>query len=472
MPAPIGFERSGGPADPSGGSVGVWVVVLLALASTAWILTHPHAPPAGVQMWTYARTHTLNYGPILADWNTRQADPARRIELSLIGPGPLRHRLMSGFMSGTPVADLIEIERSMAGQFFAGPVDAVGFLDLTDRLAAGGIDTAINPPSFSPWTSRGRVFGLPHDVHPVLLGYRADLVEAAGIDVSTIATWDDFARVLAPLIRDLDGDGRPDRYLLNYWHTNKDTTEVLLLQAGGGYFDESGRVIVDCPTNAAVLARLVTWVCGPQRIALDAPEFTASGNQLRLQGNVVCSLMPDWLCGVWRNDLPGLAGKIKIMPLPAWEPGGRRASVWGGTMLGIARDSANVETAWEFAQELYLSPAMAESLYRMAGIVSPVRRLWTLPCYDEPLPFFCDEAPGRTYLTYAPQVPRRTSSPFNEMAKDHLQEALIELRRFALDHPGFTEADLLPEARRLLARAATNVRRTVERNVFHREGQP
>jgi len=453
-------------------SAGVWVILGLALVSSGWILAHPRGAPSGMQLWTYARTHTLNYAPIVADWNRRQADPDRRIELSLIGPGPLRHRLMSGFMSRTPTADLIEIERSMAGEFFAGPVEAVGFLDLTDRIRAAGIDEAINAPSFSPWTSRGRIFGLPHDVHPVLLGYRADIVEDAGIDVSRIETWADFARVLGPLIRDLDGDGRPDRYLLNYWYTNKDTTEVLLLQAGGGYFDEAGHVIVDSPVNARVLATLVTWVCGPGRIALDAPEFTASGNQLRLQGNVVCSLMPDWLCGVWRNDLPGLAGKIKIMPLPAWEPGGRRVSVWGGTMLGIARDSPHIETAWEFAQELYLSADMAESLYRTAGIVSPVRRLWSLPCYDEPQPYFCRQAPGRTYLAHAPYVPRRTSSPFNEMAKEHLQEALIELRGYALDHGVNTEAELLPEAQRLLARAAQNVRRTVARNVFHREDQP
>ena len=74
---------------------------------------------------------------------------------------------------------------------------------------------------------------------------------------------------------------------------------------------------------------------GPDRIAVDAPEFDPQSNQMRLDGRVLVALMPDWLGGVWQMNLPGLSGKIKVMPLPAWEPGGLRTSVWGGSMVGI-----------------------------------------------------------------------------------------------------------------------------------------
>jgi arabinosaccharide transport system substrate-binding protein len=143
---------------------------------------------------------------------------------------------MSGFLSNTPLADMMEIERSQIGQFFSGPVNDIGFTDLTDRLHKEGLDTALNEPSFGPWTSRGRVYGLPHDVHSIMLAYRADLVEAAGIDITQIETWDDFARVMKPMIQDFDGDGQPDRYLLNLWYTNPDSVEMMLLQARGNFF--------------------------------------------------------------------------------------------------------------------------------------------------------------------------------------------------------------------------------------------
>jgi len=72
---------------------------------------------------------------------------------------------------------------------FLGPLDRVGCLDLTDRIHAEELYERFNAPSFSPHTSRGRIFGLPHDVHPTVLAYRADLVEEAGVDVSEIETW-------------------------------------------------------------------------------------------------------------------------------------------------------------------------------------------------------------------------------------------------------------------------------------------
>jgi arabinosaccharide transport system substrate-binding protein len=102
----------------------------------------------------------------------------------------------------------MEIERRIASRAFAGPLDGVGFLDLTDRIKAEGLDQKINASSFTPWSTRGRIFGLPHDVHPVMLGYRADMVEAAGIDVSKIETWEDFITVLSPLLYDANGNRR------------------------------------------------------------------------------------------------------------------------------------------------------------------------------------------------------------------------------------------------------------------------
>ena len=185
--------------------------------------------------------------------------------------------MLSGFLSGTPVSDLMEVERSVAGRAFTGPVEDVGFLDLTDRLRDEGLLDKINAPSFGAWTTRGRIFGLPHDVHPVLLAYRSDIVEAAGIDVSQIETWDDLIRAFRPLMKDFDGDGRTDRYILNFWSTNGDVATALMLQAGGRFFDENDRPVINSEINARVLATLATWTAGTTRISVDAPEFSATG---------------------------------------------------------------------------------------------------------------------------------------------------------------------------------------------------
>lgn len=445
-------------------SPGIAVIAALCVVSSLLVAFRPGPPRNGSALWVFNRTHYTLYVRLLADWNARH--PENAVRASVIDFAALERRLLSGFLSGTPVAELVETERGMIGRTFLGPLEAVGFTDLTDLLREEGLDEEINPPSFSPWTSRGRVFGIPHDVHPVMLAYRADLIEAAGIDLTQAATWDDLERLLRPLQRDLDGDGRLDRYAMSFWHLDAQTLETLVLQADGTLFDEQDRPTLDSARNAWVLSRLALWIGGPRRMAMDAPNFSAAGSQLRLQGNVLCTIMPDWLAGVWMNEQRGLAGKVKLMPLPAWEPGGRRTSVMGGTMLGIPKTVPDFTATWAIAKHLYLSPELARALFQNNAIISPVKSLWNQPFYDEPNPFFQGQRIGRMFIELAPHVPRRSSSPYSRQAATELSETLRLLSRRAEEQGVADPAELEPLARELLGAAQQRILVALSRNVF------
>jgi arabinosaccharide transport system substrate-binding protein len=446
-------------------SPGAWIILILSVVSSAGLMLWPIAHKQGLVFWTFSQTHKRMYDPMTAIWNAR-VQPSDRVHILLLSGGALQRRLMSGFLSGTPLPDLVEVYALLVAQAFKGPLEDVGFVDLTDILHDEGIYEQINTPSFSPWTSRGHIFGLPHDVHPVLLAYRADIVEAAGIDVAEIETWDDFVRILKPLVRDLDGDGYVDRYLLNIWETNPELIEILMLQAGGVFFDATERLVMNTERNAIVMATVVSWTSGPNRIAVNAPEFDAAGNKMRLDGTVLFSFMPDWLSGVWRQDLPRLAGKVKLMPLPAWHKGGRRTTVMGGTMLGISKRGKNVDRAWRYTKYLYLSQDLAHALFRTTGIISPIKKHWADPVYDEPSPYFSGQRTGRLYIAAAPHVPPRSSAPYNALALFKMSDAALALKTYAEQSGKYTVPDLLPEARRQLAKAETLVRRQIQRNVF------
>ncbi|MDX2131833.1 MAG: extracellular solute-binding protein [Planctomycetota bacterium] len=449
--------------------LGFAAICAIAVVSSVMMLARREAPPAGASMWLFARLHRDIYVPAVEDWN-RTREPT--VRMSLLGVQAMEQRTLSSFLSGTRSAELMEVERRIAARAFAGPVESVGFLDLTDRLREEGLLEAINASSFTPWTSRGRIFGLPHDVHPVMLGYRADIVEAAGIDVSTIETWDDFVRTLRPLMYDAGGAKRTDRYLLNLWETHQDVLEMLLLQAGGGIIDERGLPMLDAPVNARVLARAVSWGHGPDRIAADAPYFSAAGNRLLLDGYVLASFVPDWMCNIWRKEIPELGGKVKLMPLPAWEKGGRRTSAWGGTMLGISRDAPNPEECWAFAKHLYLSPELSRRLYTEGDIITPVKAFWSDPVFDEPDAYFGGQARGRAYINLAPQTPPRYNSPFSALALDRLRSAATQLAAYADAHPPATPESLEPEAARLLKAMQADIMRHVRRNRFFAEDAP
>jgi len=439
---------------------------MIALLSSVGVALRGGDEHEGLTLWTFARPHAAMYRPIVDEWNESH-EPA--VDLELLSLAAVEQRMLAGFYAGVETADLIEVERSIAGRAFTGPLEAVGFTDLTDRLREEGLIDIINPPSFGPWTSRGRVFGIPHDVHPVLLGYRVDLIEAAGIDVSNIETWDDFKHEMRPLIVDTDGDGEMDRYPLAFWPTDLDKVELLMLQAGCSLFDADGRATIDAPKNAAMLAELVSWCVGPDRIAAEVPDFTASGNALKLEGYASSYFFPDWMCDVWDKELPQLSGKLRLMPLPAWEPGGLRTSVWGGTMLTIPKNVPDFEACWEFAKHLYLSDELARVLYREGGIITPITAHWDDPVFDEPSPYFGGQAKGRMYIEMAPQIPSRSSSPYNRRALERVADAGMLLLQYAESNAVFEPDSLRPKALELLGRAQDEIERQMARTAVFRE---
>lgn len=447
--------------------LGPMVILMIAALSSAAIALWPGKEGEGLVFWTFAPHHGRMYGPAIEDWNQRaEQNDAEPIQMFVLSMGALNRRTQSGMWAKTPTSDLVEIEQPSVARFMAGPVESVGFYDLTDRLKEEGIYDQLNEPSFAPWTSRGRIFGLPHDVHPVLLCYRADLVEQAGIDASKIKTWEDFEKAMQPLVSDLDGDGNTDRYALGLWFTSARDVETLLLQADGGTFDEQGNSIIASDENAHVISRMVRWCVGPKRIAIDAPEFSPSGNELKLKGKVVAALMPDWLAGVWMNDMDALSGKLKLMPMPAWEEGGRRTSVMGGTMIAIPKTTRDFDSAWAFAKELYLSPGLAQKLFESNHIISPAVDLWDEPYYAVKEPYFSDQQSGLMYIDQAPSVPFRTSSPFHQVAMQQIMDAASALKTYAEANDAYEIDALIPEAKRLLAAAEKRIEQEMSRNVF------
>jgi len=344
-------------------------------------------------------------------------------------------------------------------------------MDLTDWIKERDLLERMPASSFSPWTTRGRIFGLPHDVHPVLLAVRADLLDQYNIDVSGIETWADFRRVMLPIKTDENGDGEPDRYPIAFWPSRPELLEPLMLQGGTGYFDEDGRPVVNSEENTVVLATVVSWCVGPDRIAADIQDFSAAGNQLKASGYAVAYLTPDWMCNVWKNELPQMSGKLEIIPLPAWREGGRHASVRGGTMMAIPKDTIDKEAALAFAERLYLSPRLARELYTRGDIVTPLKEYWDEDFFNEPDPYFNNKPKGRLYIEHMDHVPPRHPSPLAQDTAFRVSSAGMKLLRYAQDNQLYSPEELLPEAQRLMGDVQAEVQRQLDRNVFLSAGE-
>ena len=164
---------------------------------------------------------------------------------------------------------------------------------MTDRLRADGLDQRLVQSRLVCWSTRGRVYALPHDVHPVMLAYRRDLVEAFGIDVSKLTTWDKFVEVGRQVSRDLDGDGIVDRYMLDMRYDGNWALQVLMFQRGGQVFDPQGEVAFATEDNAQLIRWYIEQTRGPHKIGYEC-GWGQPVVKAMTDGLVLFHWAPDW----------------------------------------------------------------------------------------------------------------------------------------------------------------------------------
>jgi arabinosaccharide transport system substrate-binding protein len=383
-----------------------------------------------------------------------------RVQVQFAHWSALQSRLESAMLAGADVPDLVELLVGSLGFFTRGPRADVGLLDLTNRVRAEGLDRRLVASRLSSWsTTDGHVYALPNDVHPVMLAYRRDLVEALGVDVSKLDTWDAFVEAGRRVTRDVDGDGVVDHYMLDLPFDGSWGLTSLLLQRGGQLFDETGNIAFNSDITAEVFAWYLRQTQGPQKIAYDAGWGQAQGKAM-VDGLVLFYLAPDWRSRFFADEVPSLAGKMGLLPLPAWQPGGRRTSVWGGTGLMISKRTKHPDLAWELATFLYFDPLEMGRRFEATNIIPVVRDAWSMPELDQPNPYYSNEPIGRMYADLAPDVPPSYVSPLSAVAETQLIVAFSSCVEY---YRRFGEDGLSDAIHRELSRAEGYVRRLAER---------
>lgn len=433
-------------------------ILALTLVAGLWLVTHPTPQKSATLVyWTFAKPHYEAYQKALPAFEA--AHPGVTVDLELVSNTALATRLQAALLANLDVPDLCEVEISQAGSLFRGPQKDIGFTDLTDRLHQTGLYDQMVQARFSPYTSRGRIYGLPHDVHPIQIAYRRDLFEKLGIDPAKIKTWDDFIavghRVTAP----------GERYMVQMSDSDAGLgLEVGLFQRGGGYFDPAGHCILDNETAVQAMRWYVPLVVGPHPIGKDVGGVSSQFlTQSVESGYFLCLICPDWRTKTIEGDMPRLAGKMALMNLPSVSPGGSATSTWGGTMVGITKHCKDQEMAWDLAKYFYTDPAQLADRFRELNIIPPFKGAWNQPVLQEPRSYWGGQKIGARYVALAPDVPYQYTSPAIVTAKSKLSEALVSCVRYYNAHG---ESGFDPFIRARLKRSADEVRALLKRDPY------
>lgn len=200
-------------------------------------------------------------------------------------------------------------------------------------------------------TFDGKIKGIPYDVDPAMLFYRADLLEAAGIDIATIVTYDDLIAASVEL-----KSRYPDMKPIHI-----DTTPALIVlwvsmlanQQNTSYVDANGELRIESPEFLNIMNFIKSAIDNDvaNLSAFAQPDDIAACDQ---------DIQAFYPWAIWFNYqvdalLQDSRGKWRVTELPAWSADGARTASMGGSSFVIPDKAANPELAWAFYEYMMLS---------------------------------------------------------------------------------------------------------------------
>lgn len=320
-------------------------------------------------MWVFVELHKQYYETMAEKWNEEHPDKAIDLQVTVYPYDDMHNKLQLAANSGQGLPDAVDIELGKFGNFVKG--DATPLLGLNE-YAEPYIDDVVKA-RLDLYSRNGELYGYPTHVGATVAFYNTEALEAAGIDYTTIKTWDDFKSAGEKYYA---STGKP-MGTANTFATWDDT--LVLAQRGGQLFTDSGLGKVDV-NNADVVGVFDTKV-----ELLDANVVgTIPGGQPDTEeaygvingGEYPAIIMPAWMASRYVDYMPDLKGKIAIAPAPL-TPGAEVKTIGGGgTGTAVPKQSENAELAAEWLAYAKLSPEASIQVWEVLGFDPVNMSVW------------------------------------------------------------------------------------------------
>jgi len=380
--------------------MGLMAAAVLALAMLAGCGDQPGREYREVVMWTF--------GMGIDEWLlTHETDIEKRFNVDmvyeLVPQNGFIQKLQAAMYSGENVPDIIEWMIENNRILNADPAKCF-VLPLDEFVNKSKLWKQV-PPGRSSWvTYGGHVYGLPHDVHPVILIYNDTLWKEAGVDLAEIETWDEFFAAALKLIAEKE-NGKPLHYALPSGDGGLgDSMWMIWQQTGAHILDREGRPQFNNFRFKMFLQKWLRWQESGVFTDWDWGNFGA----LLKNGTLCAYTSPDWWVGQVNAAVEDGAYEWRVRELPLYVGGnGARTSSWGGSFLAIPKTVKDPERIYEIIEYIqYGNPEILVSRYDIGGMLAPVAGIWDDPVFHQPDPRFGGQKLGELQTRHAMDTPR------------------------------------------------------------------
>jgi ABC-type glycerol-3-phosphate transport system substrate-binding protein len=349
----------------------------------------------------------------------KRANPSIEIDLKTFGDA--EQGLLRALESGTGLPDVSIFSSGYAGAL----AQRGGLLPLSEAP----FDAAALKGDFvaAAWNGaldeQNKLFGMPLSVYPGTYWYRADLLEAAGVESDPeklkqqLTDWPALFAFAKAYTDKHDRSSLLPRAFFDVFIPQ-------LVQQGGGMVEKSKLMIEEKGTQPAEQTLLA------RTLKLDLPaiaNFGSAWDEAIRDGSIAGLFAPTWFQGYISNIYSNLVGKWRSIP----PPGG--AFLQGAQYFGIPTKSTNQEAAWAFVKYCCAGVEGQNTLLRTSGDFPALRTAWTDQLYDAPVGFFGDQRVYRVWAALAESAQMLAASSYDLAIYDALNIAMRKVVDEELD---------------------------------------
>ena len=364
-------------------TLAIILALMLSLASVSFSLAET-VEPTPLTWWCISSQSDF-YNARAAAWNEQNPDRPIALETVDMAGSDRQTKLLVALQTGEGAPDYCDVNITAFGTFF--DYEEIPFLTLTD-LVADERDVYVQA-KLDIYSTGGELYGAPSQLGGTVVYYNTDITEAAGVDIDSIVTWDDYVAAGKQV---LEKTGKPMTVIET---TDMAPFQAMVLQKGSDFLDAEGNVILDCETNIELLEYLKSWM--DDGIAIPMP---GGGNASEIfyeffnNSGAASVILPMWYMSRLTEYMPDLSGKIAVRPMPVWDPEDTEAyttACTGGNGAVITNQCESPELAKDSLYFCKMSYDAQVQCYEMLGYAPYRTDAWEDPALQIELPYFCNE---------------------------------------------------------------------------------
>ena len=320
-----------------------------------------------LEHWTFTELFTAFYKDMVEQWNEENPDEQIRINVHVLPYDDMHNKLQIALNSGTGAPDTVDIEVSKFANFTEGDVQLMDMTEYAEPYREYVVESRLGL-----FSRDGKLYGCPTHVGATVAFYNTELLDEAGIDYTTIKTWDDFKEAGSKYYEETGKSfGNLDTSTNMFFN-------LLVAELGSDYVDSDGNLsvnnqgIVDAMQLMKDLqdANAVSLIPGGNT---DADEgFAAYAN-----GDFAAMIMPLWMSNRFINYMSDLSGKIAVAPAPVTEDTKALSVGGGGTGTAVIKTSENADIAAKFIAYAKLSSYASIIQWNTLGNDPCNMQVWT-----------------------------------------------------------------------------------------------